>query len=691
MPELPDPARAHDVETGQVPAAGAAPPGPLVGVLDGHVILRSSWVRSGPDGWTVPVGRGRPRACRAPSDPGRSVEHMVAGLLDNSSPRTPSALARQGSFDELGTPLAATTFVVVDLETTGGAPTNAGITEVGAVKVRGGAVLGEFQTLVDPGIPVPPFIAALTGITDSLLIGAPRLPAVLPAFLEFARGTVLVAHNAPYDVGFLRGACALTQTAWPAPPVVDTVRLARQVLHRDEVRDCRLGTLAAHFGAGTQPRHRALADARATVDVLHALLERVGDLGVQSLEELLTFSSRVSAAQRRKRVLAEGLPDAPGVYVFEDARGHALYVGTSRSLRTRVRSYFTASEQRSRMAEMVGLAERVVPQVCATALEAEVTELRLIAERRPRYNRRSTRPDRDVWLKLTAERFPRLSVVREVRDDVAQGAAYAGPFRGRRRAEEAAQALLEAVPLRTCTARLSPRRPRSACALAQMGRCAAPCAGEVDAAGYAPTAEAARAALSGDVRAVVAAVERRLAHLAAEERFEDATTWRERLAAFVRAVHRTQRVALLAGTAEVVAARPTDDRGWEVHVVRHGRLVAAAVVPPGVDPRPLVDDLTAAAERPDPPPLPSPAGLTDETACILRWLESDRVRLVRTTGGLSLPVHCGGREAARLGAVGDRGRDAADPLVRTRSRPVGAGAGPLGPGPVSRIRVPSPT
>jgi DNA polymerase-3 subunit epsilon len=102
----------------------------------------------------------------------------------------------QSTFDELGTPLSEVTFVIVDLETTGGSPASSAITEIGAVKVRGGELLGEFQTLVNPGMSVPPFIAVLTGITESMVATAPRLSAVLPMFLDWAAGSVLVAHNA---------------------------------------------------------------------------------------------------------------------------------------------------------------------------------------------------------------------------------------------------------------------------------------------------------------------------------------------------------------------------------------------------------------------------------------------------------------------------------------------------------------
>ena len=120
------------------------------------------------------------------------------------------------------------------------------------------------------------------------------------------------------------------------------------------------------------------------------------------------------------------MPAAPGVYIFEDARGEPLYVGKSGRLRTRVKSYFTASETRRGVREMIGIAERVRTIVCASALEAEVRELRLIAAHKPRYNRRSRHPERAVWLKLTAEVFPRLSIVRDVRDD---GALLSRPVR----------------------------------------------------------------------------------------------------------------------------------------------------------------------------------------------------------------------------------------------------------------------
>jgi DNA polymerase III epsilon subunit family exonuclease len=212
----------------------------------------------------------------------------------------------QATIEELGRPLALTTFVVLDLETSGGAPhLGAHITEIGAVKVRGGEVMGKFQTFINPGTPIPSFITALTGITDEMVSSSPQIAEVFPILLEFLGSeneTVFVAHNAPFDLSFLRAAAISSQYRWPKYKVIDTAKLARRVLSRDEVVNCKLGTLAEFFNTSVSPTHRALDDALATVDVLHALIGRVGTLGILTLQELQDFSNRKSSARTRKEL-----------------------------------------------------------------------------------------------------------------------------------------------------------------------------------------------------------------------------------------------------------------------------------------------------------------------------------------------------------------------------------------------------
>jgi DNA polymerase-3 subunit epsilon len=446
---------------------------------------------------------------------------------------------------------------------------------------------------------------------------------------------VLVAHNAPFDVGFLRHFTEQQGRAWPRFEVVDTAKLARRVITRDDAPNCKLSSLAKVFNASTTPNHRALSDARATVDVLHGLMERLGGLGVHTLEELQAFSAKVSAAQRRKRHLAEGLPHSPGVYLFRDDRQRILYVGTSKDLRTRVRSYFTASETRTRMGEMINLATAVTGIECATPLEAEVRELRLIAEHKPRYNRRSRFPEKVHFLKLTREPWPRLSLVRRVLEDDAD---YIGPFSSKKVAERCLTVLHDTFPVRQCTDRLARQGSRAACVLAEMGRCLSPCDGSVDTTTYAAVVRRLRDSLLRQPDDVVATINRRMEALAADERFEEASVHRDRLAAFVRATARTQRLTALSRCPEIVAARREQDGCWAVHVVRYGRLAAAGVIPAGSDARVFVEQLRRDAETVRPSSGPVPAATAEESERIMRWLESDGVRLVSVEGEWSCPV-----------------------------------------------------
>jgi DNA polymerase III epsilon subunit family exonuclease len=220
--------------------------------------------------------------------------------------------------DIAGVPLRDLSFTVVDIETTGWSPEEAGITEVGAVLLRRGEVVAEFASLVNPGTPVPASITELTGISDQMLAVAPPVASVLPGLLAFAEGTVLAAHNAPFDLGFLTVASAAAGLIWPGFAVLDTVRLARHLMVTpDEVPDCKLRTLADFFGTPVQPSHRALADARATAAVLGHLLRRLADREIYTLGELTTWlaareadaaAAQAAAARAAARAAAKARP-----------------------------------------------------------------------------------------------------------------------------------------------------------------------------------------------------------------------------------------------------------------------------------------------------------------------------------------------------------------------------------------------
>lgn len=553
--------------------------------------------------------------------------------LTEYTPSTPPGTPAQPAFDDLGTPLSEATFVVVDLETTGTSPTADAITEIGAVKIRGGEVLGEFATLLNPGIAIPPRITVLTGITTAMCASAPRLGEVLPAFVEFARGAVMVAHNARFDMGFLRAAAASLDLPWAPAHVVDTMALARRVVTREEAPNHKLSSLARLFRTSVDPDHRALSDARATVDVLHGLLERLGSLGVTHVEDLHTAADPVPPARRRKVQLAEGLPTTAGVYLFKGPQGQVLYVGTATNLRRRVRQYFTAGEKRRRIGEMVDLAAAVDVVECPTALEAQVRELRLIAELSPAYNRRSKSPSRQPWLRLSAEALPRVSIVRSV----PVAGVGIGPFSSRSQAQLAAAALQE-LGLRSCTTRL-PRTvspTASACVLAELGRCSAPCINQGAAEAYAGVVARAREAMLVDPGRVVQLHTRRMRELASGERFEEAARVRDQLTALLTGIARWQRLAPLYGAGELVAARWSTDTypagAWEIIVARYGRLSASGVCPPRANPLAFAEQLTATAAHVPAPTAHGGAATPAETDLIAAWLGQSGVRLISYDG-----------------------------------------------------------
>jgi len=538
--------------------------------------------------------------------------------------------------------LRQTTFVIVDLETTGGRsrPGPDGyfdaITEIGAVKVRGGEVIGEFATLVDPQRAIPPQIVELTGITTAMVRDAPAISAVLPMFLEFARGAVLVAHNAGFDVGFLRAAAGRCGIDWPRPEVLCTVKLARRVLSREEAPSVRLSALARLVGSATEPTHRALDDARATVDVLHALIERVGNQGVTTYPDLRSYLPNATNAQRAKRVLAQGLPRRPGVYLFRGPSGEVLYIGTAGDLRRRVGQYFTGADPRGRMKEMVALATAVDHVECAHALEAGVRELRLLAAHAPPYNRRSRFPHRWWWLVLTDEPFPRFSAIRGPRRERALG-----PFRSRAEACDTADLIARFTGVRTCSSRIGRSGSHGpACPEREVSPCAA--ARGLTADEYAPAPRRAADLIDGLDDTVLAAAVGRVSELADMARYESAARQRDLTMAAVEVLWRGQRLRTLAGVEELVAAAPDGRGGWQLTVVRHGQLAAAGCARRGVPPMPVVQALRSGAQVVLPQPAPLGGALVEETALLSRWLSQPGVRIVCATDGFATPLHSAG-------------------------------------------------
>ena len=535
----------------------------------------------------------------------------------------------QPSFDDLSTPLFEVTFCILDLETTGGSPRDCAITEIGAVKYQGGDLLGTFQTLVDPGLPIPPLITILTGITEAMMVEAPDIGTALPTFLEFIGNAVIVGHNIRFDMSFLNAAAALHGYPPLSNDTVDTAGLGRRLVS-EEVRNMRLQTLAAHFRSPVTPIHRALDDARATAHVLHGLLERAGSLGVTNLDDLLQLPRARGSAHYSKIALTDSLPRQPGVYLFRDRHGTPIYVGKATNLRARVRQYFYGDQRRT-IASLMRELDSVDYIVCPTPLEAEITELRLIHTYRPRYNRRSRPPKSSHWVKLTGEAFPRLSVVRTLKTNAL---AHLGPFRSKTAADLVVSALWDATMIRRCSSRPGTRSAR--CAPAQMGVALCPCDGTLDPIDYQHVVDQIVEGISYRSDLLLDPLVDRMDQLSSEQRYEEAGWARDRHDALARAID-TSRTWVALGALGVCEMEGED--GSHV-VVDHGRLVCTwrAGASPPLRPAPEVGD--EQENR-----VPDSVETAEEARLIWNWMKSTPMRLIDATGTLALPT----RPVVRLG------------------------------------------
>lgn len=553
------------------------------------------------------------------------------GHAADRRPTRPST-ASQPSFEDLGTPLIATTFVVLDLETTGLRPTADRITEIGAVKVQGGEVLGELRTFVRPERPIPAAVTAVTGITDAMVRDAPAIDQVLPALRAFLAEAVFVAHNAAFDLGFLRAAFAAHGGTTYEPVVIDTARLSRRLL-RDEVHNVRLATVATHLHSRVQPDHRALQDARATVDVLHGLIERAGSLGATTVEDLRDLARSSSDRRFRRISLVRDAPSTCGVYRFLDARDEILYVGKATDLHSRLRTYF-GQDRRRRTDDLVRETARVTWTATPTLLEAEVREIREIHQHLPRYNRRSKHPPAPAYIAVTREPFPRLSIVAAPRTT---HRAVLGPLASRRTAETVVAALQDWTAIRTCTDRLRRAQDHPACLQKDLGRCGAPCDGSESRDDHLVRVERIESTFA-DPTALLDDLRARMLAAAGAGRFERAGELRSQLHTTARGLRAGRRIDALVAVDELVLAR-TLTSGTEVVVVRRGRLAGSLRLDAMRDPiseaairdrlalTPLDENVHASCAR-----------SREEIELVLAWSERPDVRIVAAEPGYAEPL-----------------------------------------------------
>ena len=521
--------------------------------------------------------------------------------------------------DALARPLGETTFVVVDLETTGGAPTPEGIIEIGAVRVAGGRLLDTFARFVKPAHPIPPFISRLTGITDAMVADASPIGAVLPQFLAFAGDAVLVAHNAAFDVAHLNAAQQVLAGRPVDAPVVCTLRLARRLL--SHLRRRSLDAVAAELGVACFGRHRALPDAHIAAEILCVFLERAVERGIDRIDHLLDFQR--AAVDGRPfivhvpRARLEDVPPRPGVYHLLGADGRLLYVGKARRLRERLGTYFTNARGHSaRVLDLIRHTYDFRITETGSELAASLLEARQIRELKPPYNRQRKHLPRVGFLKLSVRSaYPRLWVTERL---AADRATYLGPFRSRDAAERAHAILGRLFGLRTCAGALSPAPDTTPCLSGQVGACTAPCAARVDLPSYRGQVDELLAFLGGD-DGPLEWLRARRDTLASDLRFEAAARAQRDLELLESLRRRQQTLAWVVARQNFVVLLPTLPRDAALfYAVLGGRLAVEVRITATVD---LAAAVRLVRERFGPyQGLPLGREEVDGTTIIAAWL-----------------------------------------------------------------------
>jgi DNA polymerase-3 subunit epsilon len=373
---------------------------------------------------------------------------------------------------------------IVDLETTGAHPVHDRVTEVAVIEVDAGEVTGEWSTLVNPGRAIPPGIQALTGITNDMVSGAPTFGRLADDLHERLSGRVIVAHNARFDYGFLRQEFARAGLEFRAKTLC-TVKLSRR-LYPEHARH-NLDSLIARHGLACRARHRALGDAEAVWQFLRLAAEERGG-------EVLDVAARQVAKQASlpphlERAMVDAIPEAPGVYLLYGETGNPLYVGKSKSMRSRVLAHFADDVRSAREMQLAREVRRVEWQRTAGELGALLREAELVKTLLPVFNRQLRRPAQLCGFAFDG---PRLRLATDFGAEALE--QVHGLFRSKRAALTALRGLADKHGLCLQSLGFEPAK-KGACFRHQIARCAGLCAGKETALAHQARVSAALAGL----------------------------------------------------------------------------------------------------------------------------------------------------------------------------------------------------
>ncbi len=360
--------------------------------------------------------------------------------------------------------------VFVDLETTGGNAAHHRVTEIGIVRLTGGEVIEEWSALINPEVPIPPYIQSFTGITNEMVEHAPRFADVAPLVREKLRDAVFVAHNARFDFSFLRAEFRRLDTPFSAQ-VLCTVKLSRRLFPEHPRHS--LDAVMQRFGLQCDERHRALGDARVLKDFWLALHRKVPAASLAAAAGAVLAAARLPAQLPAE--LADELPEGPGVYRFLGENDAPLYVGKSTSLRARVFAHFAAEHTDAKEQKLARQTRRVDWLQTAGELGALLIESQWIKRQKPLYNRRLRDRSDGYTLRLrSADGAVEIAAIAEL--EPAALAECRGVFHAAKDARKALTDIARAQQL--CLKVLGIEAAAGSCFAHQIGNCRGACAGK---------------------------------------------------------------------------------------------------------------------------------------------------------------------------------------------------------------------
>ena len=371
-------------------------------------------------------------------------------------------------------PVDEADFCVLDVETTGLSPSYNNIIEIGIIKVSGLNIIDSFHSMVNPQRELPYYITQLTGITEDDVYDAPFFEDIADKVSDFISGHIIVGHNLSFDKSFLRKEFASCGRDIIASHSVCTLKIARRIY--PTLKSKSLGSVCSHLGINNPSEHRALADAKVTARLfIKMIAELKENYGIHYADELIKFQdfARKELKVKVKQSLSDdlaALPHAPGIYYFLNSKNDIIYIGKAKSLRDRVKSYFSSSAPR-KAKKIIKQASRLKIQLTNSELTALLNEAELIKVINPKHNYQLKSYGNKYFLRInTSQEFPSIEISNSFNFD---GNDYFGLFISRRKAAEIYDMISKTFAVRECNEKEFSKKRR--CFLADIERCTAPC------------------------------------------------------------------------------------------------------------------------------------------------------------------------------------------------------------------------